>query len=347
LYSVIDGELTTVNNSIDAVFDVGYDAMNQDIFLIESSFSRPFSLWHIDGQDLGNPSTGFTETKLVKFYPKFDSDTAGVLSKQVFYTSADGTKVPMFLLSDDWYGINPDTPVLLYVYGGFGISVIPHFRPDFLAFIKAFRGIVAFANIRGGGEYGRSWYHAACKGNRQRVFDDIHGALRYLIESIGSQRLPILMGESMGALNSISAIAQQPSLVSAALLNAGPFDVLRRVISGLGMRGREDIGDESIPSEFAEIYKWSPLENVREGQRYPPILFNAGDQDDLVTYTNSCKMVATLQHAQRHLEENSATHLRTTKNLGHGGAISAVMQARICVERWLWLKVTLGLQTYD
>lgn len=177
--------------------------------------------------------------------------------------------------------------------------------------------------------------------------DDIHGALRYLTDTLSLKRKPILMGESMGALNSMSAIVQHPDLVSAAILNAGAFDVLHRTKTGLGMRGKEDIGDEKVPAEFAVMLKWSPLENVRIGHKYPPALFTAGDQDDLVRYGNSCKMVATLQHAQGNLEGNSAIHLRICENLGHGGAVSAVAAARIGVERWLWLKTTLGLKFYD
>ncbi|KFY80350.1 hypothetical protein V499_00786 [Pseudogymnoascus sp. VKM F-103] len=347
LLSIADGKVTAMDSPIDTVFHVGYDSASQDIFIIESSFSRPLSLWHIDGKGLGISRAHSVVTRPVKLYPELNSDASGVSNKQVFYSSADDTKIPMFLVSDDLHPISADTPVLLYVYGGFGISVIPHFRPDFLVFIKAFRGIVAFANIRGGGEYGRSWYLAACKERRQRVLDDIHGALKYLTDTLGVKRKPVLMGESMGALNSMSAVVQHPDLVSAAILNAGPFDVLHRGKSGLGMRGLEDIGDEKVPNEFAAIFKWSPLENARVGHQYPPALFTAGDQDDLVRYSNSCKMVATLQHVQRKLEGNSAIYLRICENLGHGGAISTVKAASISVERWLWLKTTLGLKIYD
>ena len=347
LLSIADGKVTSVDSPIDTVLQVDYDSASQDIFIIESSFSRPFSLWHIDGKVLSISRADSPATRPVSIYPELHANAAGVSNKQVFYSSADGTKVPMFLVFDDLHPISADTPVLLYVYGGFGISVIPHFRPDFLAFIKAFRGIVAFANIRGGGEYGRSWYLAACKERRQRALDDIHGALKYLIDTLDVKRKPVLMGESIGALNSMSAIVQHPDLVSAAILNAGPFDVLHRGKTGLGMRGLEDIGDENVPDEFSAIFKWSPLENVRVGHQYPPALFTAGDQDGLVRYSNSCKMVATLQHVQRKLEGNSAIHLRVCENLGHGGAISAVKAANISVERWLWLKITLGLKIYD
>ena len=345
--SIADGTVRTIDSPIDTVLRLGYDSASQDIFIIESSFSRPFSLWHIDGKGLNISGPDFAATRTIKLHPELHSNAASVSNKQVFYSSADGTKVPMFLVSDGLHPISADTPVLLYVYGGFGISLIPHFRPDFLVFIKAFRGVVAFANIRGGGEYGRSWYLAACKEKRQRALDDIHGALKYLIDILGVKRKPILMGESMGALNSMSAIVQHPDLVSAVILNAGPFDVLHRGKTGMGMRGLEDIGDEKVPGDFAAIFKWSPLENARVGYQYPPAFFTAGDKDDLVRYSNSCKMVATLQHVQRELELNSAIHLRIWENLGHGGAISAVKAAGISVERWLWLKITLGLKLYD
>lgn len=349
IISLTDGKVTTVDTPMDCVFKVAYNSKDQDIFIIESSFIRPFSLWHLCSAGLSSSLGHSTPLRPVpiKLYPESGVNATGVSQRQVFYSSLDGTKVPMFIVSKDLSPVTPDTPVLLYVYGGFGISLIPHFRPDLLLFMESFRGILAFANIRGGGEYGRSWHFAACKEKRQKALDDIHGALKYINYTLRVKNKPILMGESMGALNSMSAIIQQPSLVSAAILNAGPFDVLHKGKLGLGMRGLEDIGDENVPREFAAILLWSPLENVQQGQQYPPVLFTAGDQDDLVSHAHSCKMAVTLQHVQSDGHGNSAVHLRVSENIGHGGAVSAVKQAIISVERLLWLKTTLGLTFYD
>lgn len=175
----------------------------------------------------------------------------------------------MFLTSEDSNPVTARTPILLYVYSGFGISVIPHFRPEFLAFMQAFRGVLAIANIRGGGEYGHSWYLSGCKEKRHLVFEDIKSGIKYLKTTIGSQTV-ILMGESMGGLNSVTAMIQQPDVVSAAILNAGLFDVLRTTKMVTGGRGKQDIGDAAFPEDFDSMRKWSPLENIQDRYPYPP-----------------------------------------------------------------------------
>jgi prolyl oligopeptidase len=337
--------LTTVNSPVYTFYDVSFNASSQDIFLLESSFCYPFSLWHINGSTIGSSETPCAVTRRLKLYPESTDEAAPVSTRQVFYTSTDGTEVPMFLTAEDCHPVTGQTPVLLYVYGGFGISVIPHFRPEFLAFIRAFRGVLAVANVRGGGEYGLSWYRAACKEKRQVLFDDIHCAIKSLKDTIGSEKI-ILMGESMGGLNCMTATIQQPDLVSASILNAGLFDILRKRKLGLRGRGDQDVGDAEVPKELAAMLKWSPLENLQVGRRYPPMLMMAGDKDDLVTYSHSCKMAASLQHAGREVKGHKAVHLRVMKNLGHGGNISPVEIAKIGLERWLWVKKTLGLAIY-
>lgn len=280
-----------------------------------------------------------TQAEPLKFF--LGAQVTSVSTTQVFYPSSDGTKVPMFLTSEVSHKVSPKSPVLLYVYGGHGISVIPHFRHDFLAFIRGFHGVLAIANIRGGGEYGRSWHQAACKEKRQLLFDDIHSAIKHLKSTFGSETI-ILSGESMGALNSASAMIQKPELLSAAMLNAGPIDIFRLMMS----RGKEDIGDPAIPTEFDSMLKWSPLANLKGGYKYPPVLIMAGDKDELVSYANSCKMAASLQHAERDIDGNPV-HLLITSNLGHGGNISIAQLMQLGLVRLLWLKKTLGLDMFS
>lgn len=374
----------TLRNDDDVPVWTIYDASPHDpatgaVFLVEFSFCRPPRIWCAratltDPQDAD--SIEVSAFRPVELFPKAQAkDAAGTTTmpdaqaqptamtitplstRQVFYTSADGTRVPMFLTSADPYALTATTPVLLYIYGGFGISVVPHFRPDFVAFMHSFRGAVAVANVRGGGEYGQSWYTAACKSQRQALFDDVLGAARHLRSSAVGVQTIVLMGESMGALNAAAATVQEPSLFSAVLLNAGPLDVLHRRRLGLGDRGVQDIGDAHDPHDFDFIYPWTPLEKISnnsKAQRYPPVLLTAGDKDDLVSFSHSCKTVAALQYAAAvnvngsgGSESGNVTNLRVTRNLGHMGNISAKEKAAVSLERWLWVKKTLGLDIYQ
>lgn len=334
VFSTADGQrLKTLDAPVFTVFDVSSDPASEDIFFLELSFARPPSLWHMD--------ISFMPIRPLEFFPQA-VEPGKISTHQVFYSSTDGTRVPMFLTAEDDYPVSATTPVLLYVYGAFGISVIPHFRPEFLTFISAFHGLVAVANIRGGGEYGRQWYLAGCKENRQRVFDDIKSAAQYLKSTFGS-RTVILMGESMGGLNCAATMIQEPALASAVILNAGALDALRLRDSMKDDRGKFDIGDPQDPADFDIIRQWSPLENIRDAL-YPPVLLTAGAKDDVTTNANSGKFTAALQHVARRLGKNQPIHLRVIPNLAHGGNISANEMASIVLERWIWLQKTLGLK---
>lgn len=334
VFSTADGQhLKTLDAPVFTVFDVSSDQPSEDIFFLELSFDRPPSLWHID--------ISFMPTRPLEFFPQA-AELGKISTQQVFYTSTDGTRLPMFLTSEDAYPVSATTPVLLYVYGAFGISVIPHFRPEFLTFIRAFHGVLAVANIRGGGEYGRQWYLAGCKENHQRVFDDIKSGAQYLKSTFGSRTI-ILMGESMGGLNCAATMIQEPDLASAVILNAGALDALRLRNSMKDDRGKFDIGDPQNPADFDVIHQWSPLENIRD-DLYPPVLLNVGAKDDVTTNANSGKFTAALQHVARRLERNQPIHLRVIPNLAHGGNISAKEMASIILERWLWLQKTLCMK---
>lgn len=364
------------------IYDASHDPSTDQVFLLEFSFCYPPRVWH--AQLKGNGKSGhdhdevgqddeleFSPFEPIELFPadtttKTDTPQRPLIpklsTKQVFYPSADGTKIPMFITSADASTStsstpesNADTPVLLYVYGGFGLSVIPHFRPEFASFASSFHGAVAIANVRGGGEYGQAWHQAACKARRQALFDDIIGAASYLRGVVGA-RTVLLMGESMGALNCAAAMVQRPELFSGVLLNAGVFDVLHRRRLGLGDRGILDIGDVHEPAEFDFVSRWTPLEKAegqkqrqaqgQVGTKYPPVLLVAGDKDDFVKYTHSCKMAAVLQHAARRVGDANVTNLKIVRNLGHAGNISAKEKTAVSLERWLWVNKALGLEIY-
>ncbi|KAK4498079.1 hypothetical protein PRZ48_010735 [Zasmidium cellare] len=287
----------TVETPAKTIVDISHDTDGKTVFIMESSFCYAPRLWSARRPASETKSSGKPVSVFAK--PTAASASSTISSKRFFYKSSDGTRVPLFITSDETVEITAKTPVLLYIYGGFGISLIPHFRPEFLAFIRGFRGILATANIRGGSEYGRAWYEAACKEKRQTLFDDIIGAARHIHSDVtkSTETPVILMGESMGALNSCSVMVQQPDLLSGIILNAGAFDILHRREMGIRGRGAEDIGDPYDPVQFDFIRRWEPVHNLKNGQRYPPVLLTAGNQDDLVSMAHSLKMTAALQYA--------------------------------------------------
>lgn len=251
----------------------------------------------------------------------------------------------MFLTSNPSNPVTKSTPVLLYIYGAFSISVIPHFRPDFLAFLRCFNGVLAIANVRGGGEYGPAWHAAAAKSKRQTLFNDVISGIEYLRNELGSEEV-ILMGESMGALNAAAVMLQVPQLLSGVILNVGPLDVLRKERLGMRDRGSDDVGSSSVPGEFDSMVEWAPMENVekgmREGTRYPSVLLTAGERDEVVSAVHSVKMSAALQFAIGEGEGKGIVGLRIMKDAGHGAANSGEVKARASLERWLWACRALG-----
>lgn len=343
----IDGEQNgVINTPARTIVDMSFDPHSQSLFVMESSFCYPPRIYF--ATTLGR-ATQSDERPLTLFAaPSAATSRSQISSKRFFYKSADGTRVPLFITAEDSLELTPKTPVLLYIYGGFGISLIPHFRPEFVAFIKGFHGILATANIRGGSEYGKAWYEAACKENRQRLFDDIIGAVKFIRSDVTKlhQTPVILMGESMGALNSCSVMVQQPDLLSGVILNAGAFDILHRKEMGIVGRGAQDIGDPSDPVQLDFIRRWEPLHNMQAGQKYPPVMLSAGNQDDLVSMSHSLKMTAALQHAAQGVSGAGIVSLKIIDNLGHGGNISALQKAAVTMSRWLWVMKALDLPTY-
>jgi prolyl oligopeptidase len=231
----------------------------------------------------------------------------------------------MFITSNSSIPITKSTPVLLYIYGAYSISVIPHFRPDFLAFLRSFNGVLAIANVRGGGEYGSSWNAAARKEKRQILFNDVISGIRYLKEELGSEEV-VLMGESMGALNAAAVMVQVPELLKGVFLNVGVLDVLRKERLGMRDRGSDDVGSSGVPGDFDSMVKWAPMENLRVGvgRRYPSVQLMAGERDEVVSAAHSVKMAAALQFAiggeggDGEGEGNGVVGLRIMKDAGHG-----------------------------
>jgi prolyl oligopeptidase len=236
-------------------------------------------------------------------------------TKQVWYTSKDGTKIPMFIVHKKGIVLNGESPTLLFGYGGFNINKTPEFKPERLAFLEQ-GGIFAMPNIRGGGEFGEDWHKAGTKLKKQNVFDDFIAAAEFLIANkyTSAEKLAI-SGRSNGGLLVGACMTQRPDLFKVALPAVGVMDMLRYQKFTIGWAWAIDYGTSENKNEFAALYKYSPLHNIKQGVKYPATLITTGDHDDRVVPAHSFKFAATLQ------EKNDGTHptlIRIDTNAGHG-----------------------------
>ncbi len=247
--------------------------------------------------------------------PPLPWDPGRFLSEQVFVTSDDGTKIPLFLTRRRDVVADGNMPVLLYGYGGFHISVGPTFRPEWLAWMER-GGLLAVASLRGGGEYGRTWHDAGRLGNKQHVFDDFAACARWLASSGWTRpgRLAII-GRSNGGLLIGASITQHPELFGAAVAEVGVMDMLRFQRFTTGWGWTSDYGSPDDPDQFRTLLAYSPLHNIRPGVAYPPTLITTGDHDDRVVPGHSFKFAAALQAAQA---GDAPVLIRIDTDAGHG-----------------------------
>lgn len=238
-------------------------------------------------------------------------------TRQVFYTSKDGTKVPMFLVYKKGMVLNGNNPTLLYAYGGFNISTMPAFDPLRLGLLE--QGVVyASANIRGGSEYGDKWHEAGMKTHKQNVFDDFIAAAEWLIANKYTSREKLAInGASNGGLLIGAVMNQRPDLFRVAVPQVGVMDMLRFQKFTIGWNWIADYGSSDNPEEFKAIYAYSPLHNIRAGVKYPATLITTADHDDRVVPAHSFKYAATLQAKASH--ENPVLIRIETKS-GHGAS---------------------------
>lgn len=248
--------------------------------------------------------------------PEIDFNPENYESKQVFYTSKDGTKIPMIITLKKGVELNGKNPTILYGYGGFNISLTPSFSITNAVWMEQ-GGIYAVANLRGGGEYGKKWHNAGTKMKKQNVFDDFIAAAEYLIsEKYTSSDYLAIRGGSNGGLLVGATMTQRPDLVKVALPAVGVLDMLRYHTFTAGAGWAYDYGTAEDSDEMFEYLKgYSPVHNVKEGVEYPATLVTTGDHDDRVVPAHSFKFAAELQSKQT---GNNPTLIRIETDAGHG-----------------------------
>ncbi len=262
---------------------------DKDAFFLYTSFNYPPSVFRYD---LTSKKTSAYRTPEVHGFLPENYET-----KQVFYTSKDGTRIPMFLVYKKGLKLDGTNPTLLYGYGGFNITMAPAFSPLRLALLE--QGFVyASANLRGGGEYGEAWHDAGTKLKKQNVFDDFIAAAEWLIANkyTSPEKLAI-NGGSNGGLLVGAVMNQRPELFHVAVPQVGVMDMLRFQKFTIGWNWAADYGSSDDAEQFKAIYKYSPLHNIKPGVKYPATFITTADHDDRVVPAHSFKYAATLQAA--------------------------------------------------
>jgi len=247
--------------------------------------------------------------------PKVDFNMGEYETKQIFYASKDGTRVPMFITHRKGLKLDGQNPTMLYGYGGFDISLTPGFSVSSLVWMEM-GGVYAVPNLRGGGEYGEEWHQAGTKARKQNVFDDFIAAAEWLIANkyTSTPKLAI-SGGSNGGLLVGACMTQKPGLYGACLPAVGVMDMLRFHKFTIGHAWTSDYGSSDNSDEFSALYAYSPYHNLKPGVKYPPTLVTTGDHDDRVVPAHSFKFAARLQECQA---GDAPALIRIETEAGHG-----------------------------
>ena len=284
----------------------------------------------------------FTNGKTTEFQPPHvDFNPAGFETKQVFYKSKDGTRVPMFITAKKGLRLDGNNPVILYAYGGFNINITPSFSPTEIIWLEL-GGVYAVANLRGGGEYGEQWHHAGMLGNKQNVFDDFIAAAEYLVhEKYTSPKRLGIEGYSNGGLLIGAVETQRPDLYGAAYAGAGVMDMLRYQKFSAGIGWVPEYGSSDDSTAFQWLIKYSPVQNIKAGTCYPPTIVTTADHDDRVVPSHSYKFIAQMQHDQscgnpvliRVETKTSHNYMPTDKRIAQAADVLAFMAYNLGIKQ--------------
>jgi prolyl oligopeptidase len=296
------------------------------LFYSFSSYTTPSTIYKMD------IASGKTE---VYKKPTLQFNSEDYESKQVFYPSKDGTKIPMMITHKKGIKLDGNNPTLLYAYGGFSVSLTPYFSTSDIILLEN-GGIYAVANLRGGGEYGETWHNQGIKTNKQNVFDDFIYAAKYLTENkYTSKEKLAIQGESNGGLLVGATITQQPDICKVAFPFVGVMDMLRYHKFTAGAGWAYDYGTSEDSKEMFEYLKgYSPVHNVKEGTAYPATLIMTADHDDRVVPAHSFKFAANLQ--EKHKGENPVLISIETK-AGHGAGMSTEQMIKAESNKWAFM----------
>ncbi|MBI1729575.1 S9 family peptidase [Candidatus Acetothermia bacterium] len=308
---------------------------------------------NIDDTETFYQFTGFTTPPTVYHYdikaaansvfrrPNVDFDPLQFETKQIFYTSKDGTKVPMFIVYKKGIQLDGSNPTLLYGYGGFDISLTPTFSTSRTVWMEM-GGVFALANIRGGGEYGEEWHLAGTKEHKQNVFDDFIAGAEWLIQNgyTNPKKLAI-QGGSNGGLLMGAVLEQRPDLFRAALVQNGVLDMLRYQKFTIGRYWASDYGTVDEPNMFKVLYSYSPVHNALPGKSYPAAMVTTADHDDRVVPGHSYKFTAALQRAQA---MDNPILIRIQTRAGHGAGTPTSIALDEIADLWAFLTHELGMQ---
>ena len=310
---------------IGSVFEFEGKRAESETFFIFTSFTTPATVYRYDMRS-GECS--------VYHKPNVAFDSACYETKQVFYASKDGTRIPMFITHKKGLPLDGTNATLLYGYGGFNHSLTPGFGTASSVWMEM-GGIFAVANLRGGGEYGEEWHKAGTKSKRQNVVDDFIAAAEWLIANkyTSTPKLAI-MGESNGGLLVGTCITQRPELYGAALPGTGVMDMLRFHKFTIGWAAIDEYGSSDDPAEFKVLRAYSPYHNVKKGTRYPATLVMTVDHDDRVVPAQSLKFGAAMQAAQA---GPAPVLIRVDIKAGHGAGMPIEKLIDLSADRWAFL----------
>jgi prolyl oligopeptidase len=316
------------------------DSSDRETFFSYADYVTPASIYRFE------PAT---DTATLWRKANLAANTDQYVTEQVFYNSKDGTRVPMFITHKRDMQKDGNQPTLLYGYGGFNAAATPTFRAQFLAWLEM-GGVLAEANIRGGGEYGEAWHLAGTRSHKQNVFDDFIAAAEYLVrEKYTNPKRLAIHGRSNGGLLVGAVLVQRPDLFGAALPTVGVLDMLRyHTASANARQWSTDYGLSENAEDFQAQFAYSPVHNVKDGTCYPPTLITTADHDDRVVPWHSFKFAATLQKAQGCA---NPVLIRVETRAGHsgsGGPSKPVwMQIEDFADQWAFVAQAIAMRVEE